>query len=78
MTDALNDHVVTVSIGGRSITNLRFVDDIDGLAGREEECQNNESCMRENERNKSSDGYGCRVYCDTINVVEQLSQRSIP
>ena len=37
MTDALIDHVVTVSIGGRSITNLRFVDDIDGLAGREEE-----------------------------------------
>ena len=27
----------TVSIGGRSITNLRFADDIDGLAGREEE-----------------------------------------
>ena len=37
MTDALNDHERTVSIGGRNITNLRFADDIDGLAGREEE-----------------------------------------
>ncbi|KAK2189626.1 hypothetical protein NP493_101g08036 [Ridgeia piscesae] len=32
MTDALNDHEGTVSIGGRNITNLRFADDIDGLA----------------------------------------------
>ena len=37
MVDALNDHTGTVSIGGRTITNLRFADDIDGLAGREEE-----------------------------------------
>ena len=36
MTDAL-DHEGTVSIGGRTITNLRFADDIDGLAGEEEE-----------------------------------------
>ena len=33
MTDALEDHEGTVSIGGRTITNLRFADDIDGLAG---------------------------------------------
>ena len=37
MTDALEDHVGTVSIGGRTITNLRFADDIDGLAGDEQE-----------------------------------------
>ena len=30
------DHEGTVSIGGRTITNLRFADDIDGLAGKEE------------------------------------------
>ena len=30
----------TVSIGGRTITNLRFADDIDGLAGEEEELAN--------------------------------------
>ena len=34
MTDALEDHQGTVSIGGRTITNLRFADDIDGLAGK--------------------------------------------
>ena len=37
MTDALNDHEGTVSFGGRKITNLRFANDIDSLAGREEE-----------------------------------------
>ena len=36
MTDALEDHGSTVSIGGRTITSLRFADDIDGLAGRDE------------------------------------------
>ena len=35
--DALEDHGGTVSIGGRTITNIRFADDIDGLAGEEEE-----------------------------------------
>ena len=33
-------HEGTVSIGGRTITNLRFVDDINGLAGEEEELAN--------------------------------------
>ena len=37
MIDALEDHEGTVSIRGRTITNLRFADDIDGLAGEEEE-----------------------------------------
>ena len=35
MTDALEDHEGTVSIGGRTITNLRFAGDIDGLAEEE-------------------------------------------
>ena len=35
-TDALEDHEGTVSVGGRTITNLRFADDIDGLVGDEE------------------------------------------
>ena len=39
-SDALEDHEGTVSIGGRTITNLRFADDIDGLAGDEEELAN--------------------------------------
>ena len=40
MTDALEDHEGTVGIGGRTITNLRFAGDIDGLAGEEEELAN--------------------------------------
>ena len=34
MTDALEDHEGTVSFGGRAITNVRFADYIDGLAGQ--------------------------------------------
>ena len=37
MRDALEDHESTVSIEGRTITNLCFADDIDGSAGEEEE-----------------------------------------
>ena len=39
MTDALEDHEGTVSAGGRTVTNLHFYDDIDGLAGEEEELE---------------------------------------
>ena len=37
MTDASEDHEGIVSTGGRTITNLCFADDIDGLAGEGEE-----------------------------------------
>ena len=37
MADALEDHEGTVSIGGRIVINLRFADDIEGLAGQERE-----------------------------------------
>ena len=37
MTEALENHEGTVSIGGRTVTDLRFADDIDGLAGSEDE-----------------------------------------
>ena len=40
MTDALENHEGPVSIGGRTITNFRFADDIDGLEGEEEELAN--------------------------------------
>ena len=40
MTDALEDNEGTVSIGGRTITNLLFADDIDDFAGLEEELAN--------------------------------------
>ena len=37
MADAIEDHEGTVSIGGRTTTNVRFADDIGGLAGQEQE-----------------------------------------
>ena len=37
MAGALEDHEGTVSTGGRTITNLRFADDMDCLAGQEQE-----------------------------------------
>ena len=40
MTDASEDHEGTVNIGGRTITNPRFTDDIDDLAGEKEELAN--------------------------------------
>ena len=40
MTDALEDHDGTFSIGVKTITNLCFADDINGLAGEEEELAN--------------------------------------
>ena len=40
MNDALDKHDGTVNIGGKIITNLRFADDIDALAGSEKELHN--------------------------------------
>ena len=37
MIDALEDNEGTVSLGDRAIADLRLVDDIDGLAGEEEQ-----------------------------------------
>ena len=39
MSDALEGHDGKVSIGGRNITNLRFVDDIDALVKEEQELE---------------------------------------
>ena len=56
MTDALEDHEGTVSIEGRTITNLRFADDIDGLAGEEEELANLVERL-----DKASTAYGMEI-----------------
>ena len=37
MADALEDHEGSVSIGGRTVTDLRFADDIDGITEQEQE-----------------------------------------
>ena len=47
MAEALENHKGLVSIGGRNITNLRFADDIDGLAGEEDEFRNLVKCLDE-------------------------------
>ena len=39
MSDALEEHDGKVSIGGRNITNLQFVDDTDALAEEEQELE---------------------------------------
>ena len=56
MTDALEDHEGTVNIGDRTTTNLRFADDIDGLAGEEEELTNLVERL-----DKASTAYGMEI-----------------
>ena len=45
ITDALEHQDSTVSIGGRTITNFSLADDIDGLAGEEEELAKLVECL---------------------------------
>ena len=45
MTVALEDHEGSVSIGFRPTTNLHFADDIDCLAGKEDELANLVECL---------------------------------
>ena len=54
--DALEDHEGTVSIGGRTITNLRFANDIDSLTGEEEELANLVERL-----DKASTAYGMEI-----------------
>ena len=56
MTDAFEDYEGTVSIRGRTITNLRFADNIDGLAGEEEELAKLVECL-----DKSSTVHGMEI-----------------
>ena len=56
MKDALEDHEGTVSTEGRTITNLHFADDIDGLAAEEEELAKLVKCL-----NKASTAYGMEI-----------------
>ena len=56
MTDALEDHEGTVSIGGRTITNVRFADDIDRLTGDEEVLANLVERL-----DKASTAYGMEI-----------------
>ena len=64
MTDALEDHEGTVSIGGRTITNLRFADHIDGLAGEEEELAKLVECL-----DKASTAYGMEISAEKAKLM---------
>ena len=63
-TDALEDHEGNVSIGGRTITNLRFADDIDGLAGEEEELANLVERL-----DKASTAYGMEISAEKTKLM---------
>ena len=64
ITDASEDHEGTVSIGGRTITNLRFADDIDGLAGEEEELANLVQRL-----DKASTAYGMEITAEKTKLM---------
>ena len=64
MTDALEDHEGTVSSGGRRSTNLRFADDIDGLAGDEEELAKSVERL-----DKGSTAYGMEISAKTTKLM---------
>ncbi|GFO24411.1 endonuclease-reverse transcriptase [Plakobranchus ocellatus] len=64
MTDALEDHRGTVSIGGRPITNLWFADDIDGLAGNE--C---ELASLVEQLDKASSNFGVEINAEKTKIM---------
>ena len=64
MTDALEDHEGTVSIGGRTITNRCFADDIDGSAGEEEELANSVERL-----DKASTAYGMEISAEKTKLM---------
>ena len=64
LADALQGHEGTVSIGGRTITNLRFADNIDGLAGEEEELANLVERL-----DKASTAYGMEISAEKTKLM---------
>ena len=74
MTDALEDHEGTVSTWGRIITNLCFADDIDGVAGDEEELATLVERL-----DKASTAYGMEISAEKTKLMTEntvaLTQR---
>ena len=64
MTDALEIYEGTVSIRSRTITNLRFADDINGLAGEEEELANSVERL-----DKVSTAYGMEISAEKTKLM---------
>ena len=69
VTNALENHQGTVSIGGRTITNLRFADDIDGLAGDEQELVNLVERLE-----KTSTSYGMEISAEKTKLMKNNTQ----
>ena len=65
MTDALEGHEGTVSIGGRTITNLRSPNDIDGLAGEEQELAKLAERL-----DKASTAYGMEISAEKTKLMK--------
>ena len=64
MADALEDHEGTVSIGGRTITNLHFAEDIDGSTGEEEELAKSVEHL-----DKTSTAYGMEISAEKTKLM---------
>ena len=64
MTDALDDHEGTVSIGGKTTTNLCFADDIDRLAGEEAELAKLVECL-----DKASTAYIMKISAEKTKLM---------
>ena len=64
MTYTLEDPEGTVTTGGRAITNLRFPDDIDDLAGEEEELAKYVECL-----DKASAAYGMEINAEKTKLM---------
>ena len=59
-----SSHEGTVSIGGRTTTNLRFANDVDGLAGEEEELANLVERL-----DKASTAYGMEISAEKTKLM---------
>ena len=64
MTDAFEDHEGNISIGGGIITNFRFAEHIDGLAGEEEELAKLVECL-----DKASTAYGMKISAEKTTLI---------
>ena len=73
MTDALEDHEGTVSIGCRTITNLRFADDIDGLAGEEEAGEEEELANLVERLDKASIASGVEISAEKTKLMTNIT-----
>ena len=60
----MEGHEGTVSIGGRTVVNLQFADDIDGLARKEEELVNLVECL-----DSSSTAYGMQISAEKTKLM---------